>query len=79
MHTMLLKLKAGNSLVQTDFVVLWSIRIECLTCHMVLEHTHTKLCFIFTGFDNVPGLETKDYITVSIVERYLDFKVKYCL
>ena len=27
------------------------------------------------GFNAVPGLSTLDYITVAVIEKYLDFKV----
>lgn len=28
------------------------------------------------GFQELPGLSTEDYVTLSIVKQYLDFKVK---
>ena len=32
-------------------------------------------CLFVIGFNAVPGLSTLDYITVAIIEKYLDFKV----
>ena len=30
----------------------------------------------FAGFNAVPGLSTLDYVTVAVIEKYLDFKVR---
>ena len=30
---------------------------------------------LFAGFNAVPGLSTLDYVTVAVIEKYLDFKV----
>jgi len=27
------------------------------------------------GFENLPGLSAKDFITLAIIRRYIDFKV----
>ena len=32
--------------------------------------------FFFSGFNAIPGLSTMDYVTVAVIEKYLDFKVK---
>eukprot|EP00795_Rhopilema_esculentum_P014666 gene14666-5755_t len=42
----------------------------------VSENIRAKIYSMFCklGFNNVPGLHTSDYITLSIVERYLEFK-----
>ncbi|XP_053190050.1 cilia- and flagella-associated protein 69-like [Scomber japonicus] len=41
------------------------------------ENLRSKIYSIFCklGFQDLPGLRTKDYVTLSIVKRYLDFKV----
>lgn len=31
--------------------------------------------FIDLGFNNVPGLLSTDYVTLTVIEKYLDFKV----
>uniref|UniRef100_A0A3P9H2H2 Cilia- and flagella-associated protein 69 ARM repeats domain-containing protein n=1 Tax=Oryzias latipes TaxID=8090 RepID=A0A3P9H2H2_ORYLA len=43
----------------------------------VSENLRAKIYFIFyyLGFQELPGLSTEDYVTLSIVKRYLDFKV----
>uniref|UniRef100_A0A8C5WL50 Cilia and flagella associated protein 69 n=1 Tax=Leptobrachium leishanense TaxID=445787 RepID=A0A8C5WL50_9ANUR len=43
----------------------------------VAENTRAKIYSIFSkiGFDNLPGLSTLDYVTLSVISRYLDFKV----
>ncbi|XP_056154003.1 cilia- and flagella-associated protein 69-like [Lampris incognitus] len=43
----------------------------------VLENLRSKIYSIFCklGFLELPGLSPKDYVTLSIVKRYLDFKV----
>ncbi|CAH2282348.1 cilia- and flagella-associated 69 [Pelobates cultripes] len=43
----------------------------------VAENIRAKLYSIFSkiGFDNLPGLSTLDYVTLSVISRYLDFKV----
>ena len=35
--------------------------------------------FVWIGFNAVPGLSTLDYITVAVIEKYLDFKVRKTL
>ncbi|XP_035800798.2 cilia- and flagella-associated protein 69 isoform X1 [Amphiprion ocellaris] len=43
----------------------------------ISENLRSKIYSIFCklGFQELPGLSTKDYVTLSIVRRYLDFKV----
>ncbi|XP_035613554.1 cilia- and flagella-associated protein 69-like isoform X2 [Oncorhynchus keta] len=43
----------------------------------VSENLRSKIYSVFCklGFEALPGLSTEDYITLSIVTRYLDFKV----
>ncbi|KAM7373538.1 hypothetical protein PAMP_008381 [Pampus punctatissimus] len=43
----------------------------------ITENLRSKIYSIFCklGFQDLPGLKTKDYVTLSIVKRYLDFKV----
>uniref|UniRef100_A0A673B0X3 Cilia- and flagella-associated protein 69 ARM repeats domain-containing protein n=1 Tax=Sphaeramia orbicularis TaxID=375764 RepID=A0A673B0X3_9TELE len=43
----------------------------------MLENLRSKIFSIFCklGFQDLPGLSTQDYVTLSIVRRYLDFKV----
>ncbi|KAM9824032.1 cilia- and flagella-associated protein 69 [Neosynchiropus ocellatus] len=43
----------------------------------ISENLRCKIYFLFCklGFEDLPGLSTKDYITLAIVKRYLDFKV----
>lgn len=30
---------------------------------------------ILLGFENLPGLSAKDFVTLAIIRRYIDFKV----
>lgn len=30
---------------------------------------------ILLGFENLPGLSAKDFVTLAIIQRYIDFKV----
>ncbi|XP_051247267.1 cilia- and flagella-associated protein 69-like isoform X2 [Dicentrarchus labrax] len=41
------------------------------------ENLRSKIYFIFCklGFQDLPGLSTQHYVTLSIVRRYMDFKV----
>ena len=32
--------------------------------------------FCLIGFIELPGLTTEDHVTLTIIERYLDFKVR---
>ncbi|KAF7651997.1 hypothetical protein LDENG_00102730 [Lucifuga dentata] len=43
----------------------------------ISENLRSKIYSIFCklGFQDLPGLSTKDYMTLSILKRYLDFKV----
>ncbi|KAM4689184.1 cilia- and flagella-associated protein 69 [Discoglossus pictus] len=43
----------------------------------VAENTRAKIYSVFSklGFENLPGLSALDYVTLSIISRYLDFKV----
>ncbi|XP_044149807.1 cilia- and flagella-associated protein 69 [Bufo gargarizans] len=43
----------------------------------VAENTRAKIYSIFSklGFENLPGLSALDYVALSIISRYLDFKV----
>ncbi|XP_040909556.1 cilia- and flagella-associated protein 69-like [Toxotes jaculatrix] len=43
----------------------------------ISENLRSKIYSIFCklGFQDLPGLAAKDYVTLSIVRRYLDFKV----
>jgi hypothetical protein len=45
-------------------------------------HQNLKMCyinieavFIITGFTDLPGLTVEDHITLTVIEKYLDFKV----
>uniref|UniRef100_A0A8D0H5C5 Cilia and flagella associated protein 69 n=1 Tax=Sphenodon punctatus TaxID=8508 RepID=A0A8D0H5C5_SPHPU len=43
----------------------------------VSENTRAKIYSILfrLGFENLPGLSAKDFVTLAIIRRYLDFKV----
>ncbi|XP_035286559.1 cilia- and flagella-associated protein 69-like isoform X2 [Anguilla anguilla] len=43
----------------------------------VSDSLQSKIFSLFSkmGFEDLPGLKTEDYVTLSIVSRYLDFKV----
>lgn len=43
----------------------------------VSENLRSKIYSIFTrlGFSDLPGLTTEDYVTLAIIEKYLDMKV----
>lgn len=44
----------------------------------VYENLRAKIYAVFSrlGFSDLPGLTTEDYVTLSIMEKYLDFKVE---
>lgn len=46
----------------------------------VYENLRAKIYAVFArlGFSDVPGLTTEDYVTLAIIEKYLDFKVGFC-
>ncbi|KAM4706118.1 cilia- and flagella-associated protein 69 [Rhinophrynus dorsalis] len=43
----------------------------------VAENIRAKIYSVFSklGFENLPGLSALDYVTLSVISRYLDFKV----
>ncbi|KAI8483595.1 Cilia and flagella associated protein 69 [Branchiostoma belcheri] len=43
----------------------------------VSENMRAKLYALFCkiGFNDLPGMSTEDYVTLAVIERYLDFKV----
>ncbi|XP_053324126.1 cilia- and flagella-associated protein 69 [Spea bombifrons] len=43
----------------------------------VAENTRAKIYSVFCkiGFENLPGLSALDYVTLSVISRYLEFKV----
>ncbi|XP_053571678.1 cilia- and flagella-associated protein 69 [Bombina bombina] len=43
----------------------------------VAENNRAKVYSVFSklGFENLPGLSALDYVTLSVISRYLDFKV----
>ena len=43
---------------------------------LVLLYLTFSFLFSFSGFNAIPGLSTVDYVTVAVIEKYLDFKVK---
>lgn len=45
----------------------------------VSENLRAKVYSLFArlGFSDLPGLTTEDYITLAIIEKYLDFKVSF--
>lgn len=45
----------------------------------VSENLRAKVYSLFArlGFSDLPGLTTEDYITLAIIEKYLDFKVRF--
>ena len=43
---------------------------------LVLLYLTFSFLFFFSGFNAIPGLSTVDYMTVAVIEKYLDFKVK---
>nr|DBA25193.1 TPA: hypothetical protein GDO54_012751 [Pyxicephalus adspersus] len=44
----------------------------------VAENVRAKIYSVFCrlGFENLPGLSALDYVTLSVISRYLDFKIK---
>ncbi|XP_017584746.1 PREDICTED: uncharacterized protein LOC103612345 isoform X4 [Corvus brachyrhynchos] len=43
----------------------------------ISESIRAKIYSLFCklGFENLPGLSTKDFVTLAIIQRYIDFKV----
>ena len=48
----------------------------CFSNPLVLLYLTFSFLFFFSGFNAIPGLSTVDYVTVAVIEKYLDFKVK---
>lgn len=46
-----------------------------LLCRILSFELNSSLCITFGGFQGLPGLSPIHYVTLSIVRRYLDFKV----
>ncbi len=53
-------------------------KISMEVCRMIYA-VKNSCSVIFAGFQDLPGLSTKHYVTLSIVRRYLDFKVELLL
>ena len=60
------------------FYKLLKVKVSIRNVHSILLVCQflnsINACFIL-GFNNVPGLLSVDYIRLSVIERYLDFKV----
>lgn len=53
-------------------VFIWRLLLE----YYILRYIHhTDVINILLGFENLPGLSTKDFVTLAIIQRYIDFKV----
>uniref|UniRef100_A0A3P9KSL4 Cilia- and flagella-associated protein 69 ARM repeats domain-containing protein n=1 Tax=Oryzias latipes TaxID=8090 RepID=A0A3P9KSL4_ORYLA len=66
-----------NCFQQNESDLTFSSNKASLAVMEVSENLRAKIYFIFyyLGFQELPGLSTEDYVTLSIVKRYLDFKV----
>ncbi|XP_026204065.1 cilia- and flagella-associated protein 69 [Anabas testudineus] len=62
---------------QEDTQLLLAANVPSATVLEISENLRSKIYSIFCklGFQDLPGLSTKDYVTLSIIKRYLDFKV----
>ncbi|KAM9385666.1 cilia- and flagella-associated protein 69 [Pholidichthys leucotaenia] len=60
-----------------DFQVSFPANVPTAAVLEISENVRSKIYSIFCklGFHELPGLPAKDYVTLSIVRRYLDFKV----
>ncbi|XP_035476169.2 cilia- and flagella-associated protein 69-like isoform X2 [Scophthalmus maximus] len=65
------------SFYQQDSQRLFPSNIPSAAVLEISENLRSKIFSIFCklGFQDLPGLSAKDYVTLSIVRRYLDFKV----
>ncbi|XP_069572821.1 cilia- and flagella-associated protein 69-like isoform X2 [Brachyistius frenatus] len=62
---------------QDDFQLSFPANTPSAAVLEISENLRSKIYSIFCklGFQELPGLSTKDYVTLSIIRRYLDFKV----
>uniref|UniRef100_A0A4W6DST4 Cilia- and flagella-associated protein 69 ARM repeats domain-containing protein n=1 Tax=Lates calcarifer TaxID=8187 RepID=A0A4W6DST4_LATCA len=62
---------------QEDSQLSFPAKVPSAAVLEISENLRSKIYSIFCklGFQDLPGLSTKDYVTLSIVRRYLDFKV----
>uniref|UniRef100_A0A8D3B928 Cilia- and flagella-associated protein 69 ARM repeats domain-containing protein n=1 Tax=Scophthalmus maximus TaxID=52904 RepID=A0A8D3B928_SCOMX len=67
----------GPQLERQDSQRLFPSNIPSAAVLEISENLRSKIFSIFCklGFQDLPGLSAKDYVTLSIVRRYLDFKV----
>lgn len=49
---------------------------DCFDCFFRKAWCCLNNDFFLVGFNAVPGLSTVDYVTVAVIEKYLDFKVR---
>uniref|UniRef100_A0A3P8TJK8 Cilia- and flagella-associated protein 69 ARM repeats domain-containing protein n=1 Tax=Amphiprion percula TaxID=161767 RepID=A0A3P8TJK8_AMPPE len=65
-----------NSFIYS-FLQSYLIKATSIIILEISENLRSKIYSIFCklGLQELPGLSTKDYVTLSIVRRYLDFKV----
>ena len=58
-------------------VILQPYNAPSLSIVDVSENLRAKIYALFArlGFSDLPGLTTEDYITLAIIEKYLEFKV----
>ena len=56
---------------------LWTFETRIYFSNLLeLLYLTFSFLFFFSGFNAIPGLSTVDYVTVAVIEKYLDFKVK---
>ncbi|KAF6730547.1 Cilia- and flagella-associated protein 69 [Oryzias melastigma] len=66
-----------NRFQQDESALTFPSNAPSLAVMEISENLRAKIYFIFSylGFQELPGLSTEDYVTLSIVKQYLDFKV----
>lgn len=67
---------AGQMQIQHE-VVPQSHTASSVSIVDVYENLRAKIYAVFArlGFSDLPGLTTEDYVTLAVIEKYLDFKV----
>lgn len=65
------------NLYSITFLSYTPVNIVCIVFMVSInDGTRDDVRFILSDFQDLPGMSTKDHVTLCIVKRYLDFKVK---
>ena len=77
LQAQVLNLFVAGVVQREQAVIPQSSAAQSLAIVDVSENLRAKIYALFArlGFSDLPGLSTDDYVTLAIIEKYLDFKV----